>query len=59
MFFEVRGHIFFTRDNFQGTFDDFRFMIFSKVLMKELTLILIHVHKKKLLRRNFNIALIK
>ena len=45
MFFEVRGRIFFTSDNFQGTFVDFRFIIFTKVLMKELTRILIHVHK--------------
>ena len=45
MFFEVRGRIFFVSDNVQGTFVDFRFMLFTKVLMKELALILIHVHK--------------
>ena len=45
MFFEVRGIIFFTSDNFQGTFVDFRFMMFTKVLMKELARILIYVNK--------------
>ena len=45
MFFEVRGRIFFVSDNVQGTFVDFRFMLFTKVLMKELARILIHVHK--------------
>ena len=44
MFFEVRGRIFLASDNVQGTFVDFRFM-FTKVLMKELARILIHVHK--------------
>ena len=46
MFFEVRGRIFLASDNVQGTFVDFRFMMFiTKVLMKELARILIHVHK--------------
>ena len=45
MFFEVRGRIFFVSDNVQGTFVGFRFMLFTKVLMKELARILIHVHK--------------
>ena len=45
MFFEVRGRIFFTSDNVQDTFFDFRFMLFTKVLMKELAHILIHIYK--------------
>ena len=46
MFFDVRGRIFFfVSDNVQGTFVGFRFMLFTKVLMKELARILIHVHK--------------
>ena len=45
MFFEVWGRIFLTSDNVQGTFVDFRFVMFTKVLMKELARILIHVHK--------------
>ena len=45
MFFEVQGHIFFISDNVQGTFVGFRFMLFTKVLMKELARILIQVHK--------------
>ena len=45
MFLEVRGRIFLASDNVQGTFVDFRFTMFTKVLMKELTRILIHVHK--------------
>ena len=45
MFFEVRGRVFFVNDNFQSTFVDFCFMMFTKVLMKVLTRILIHVHK--------------
>ena len=46
MFFEVGGRIFFfMSDNVQGTFVGFRFMLFTKVLMKELARILIHVHK--------------
>ena len=45
MFFEVQGRIFLASDNVQGTFIDFRFMMFTKVLMKELSRILIHVHK--------------
>ena len=45
MFFELRGRIFLASDNVQDTFVDFRFMMFAKVLMKELARILIHVHK--------------
>ena len=45
MFLEVRGSIFFPSDNFQGTFVDVRFMMFTEVLMKELARIWIHVHK--------------
>ena len=45
MFFEVWCRIFVAGDNFQATFVDFRFMIFTKVLMKELARFLIHVHK--------------
>ena len=45
MFFEVRCRIFLASDNVQGTFVNFRFMMFNKVLMKELARILIHVHK--------------
>ena len=40
MLFEVQGRIFF-----QSTFVDFYFMIFTKVLMKELVRFLIHDHK--------------
>ena len=73
MFFEVLGRIFFASDNVQGTFVDFRFMMFTKVLMKELARILIHVHNifkrrasfrilllcvSQLLRINFSIAVI-
>ena len=73
MFFEVRGRIFLASDNVQGTFVDFRFMMFTKVLMKELARILIHVHNifkrrasfrirllcvSQLLRINFSIAVI-
>ena len=42
MFFEVWCRIFVAGDNFQATFVDFRFMIFTKVLMKELARFLIH-----------------
>ena len=35
MFFEVRGRIFFASDNVQGAFVDFRFKLFTKVLMKD------------------------
>ena len=45
MFFEARGRIFLASDNVQGTFADFRFMMFTIALMKELARILIHVHK--------------
>ena len=58
MFFEVRGRIFFTSDNVQDTFFDFRFMLFTKVLMKELARILIHVHKIFNRRVSFKILLL-
>ena len=58
MFFELRGRIFLASDNVQGTFIDFRFVIFTKVLMKELTRILVHVHKFFKLRVSFKILLL-
>ena len=58
MFFEVRGHIIFVSDNVQGTFADFRFMMFTKALMKELACILIHVHKIFKCRVSFKILLL-
>ena len=45
MFFEGGGSYFFASDNFQGTFNDARSMMFTKVLMKELAYILIHARK--------------
>ena len=45
MFFEVRGRIFFASDSVHETFFDFCFMLFTKVLMKELARILIHIYK--------------
>ena len=36
---------FFASDNVQGTFADFRFLLFTKVLIKELAPILIHAHE--------------
>ena len=58
MFFEVRGGIFFVSYNVQGTFVGFRFMLFTKVLMKELARILIHVHKIFNRRVSFKILLL-
>ena len=58
MFFEVRGRIFFASHNVQGTFVDFRFMLFTKVLMKELARILIHLDKIFNRRVSFNILLL-
>ena len=58
MFFEVRGRIFLASDNVQGTFVDFRFMMFTKVLMKELARILIHAHKIFTRRVTFEILLL-
>ena len=58
MFFEVRGRIFLASDNVQDTFVDFRFMMFAKVLMKELARILIHVHKIFKRRVSFKILLV-
>ena len=40
------------------TFVDFRFMLFTKVLMKELARILIHVHKIFNRRVSFKILLL-
>ena len=58
MFFEVRGRIFLASDNVQGTFVGFRFMLFTKVLMKELARILIRVHKIFNCRVSFKILLL-
>ena len=58
MFFEVGGRIFLASDNVQGTFVDFCFMMFTKVLMKELAHILIHVHKIFKCRVFFKIRLL-
>ena len=58
MFFEVRGLIFFASDNVQDTFFDFRFMLFTKVLMKELVRILIHIYKIFNGRVSFKILLL-
>ena len=45
MFFEVRGRIVLQVIIFKAPSLIFRIMLFSKVLMKELARILIHVHK--------------
>ena len=45
MFFEVRGCILSQVIMFKALLLIFRFMLFSKVLMKELARILVHVHK--------------
>ena len=59
MFFEVRGHIFFlASDNVQDAFFDFRSMLFTKVLMKELARTLIHIYKIFNGRVSFNILLL-
>ena len=58
MFFEVQGHIFFVSHNVQGTFVGFHFMLFTRVLMKELAHILIHVHKIFNRRVSFKILLL-
>ena len=58
MFFEVRGRIFFVSDNVQGIFVGYRFMLFTKVLMKELARILIHLDKIFNRRVSFNILLL-
>ena len=58
MFFEVRGLIFFASDNVQDTFFDFRFMLFPKVLMKELARILILIYKIVNGRVSFKILLL-
>ena len=39
------GSYFLAYDDFQGTFVDFRFVMFAQVSMKELAHILIHVRK--------------
>ena len=54
----MRGRIFLASDNVQGTFVDFRFMMFTKVLMKELARILIHVHKIFMRRVSFKILVL-
>ena len=56
MFFEV--HFFFVSDNIQGTFVDFRFMLFTKVLMKELARVLIDVYKIFNRRVSFKILML-
>ena len=58
MFFEVRGRIFLASDNVQGTFVGFRFMLFTKVLMKELACIFIRVQKICNCRVSFKILLL-
>ena len=58
MFFEVQGRIFFASDNVQDTFFDFRFMLFPKVLMKELARILILIYKIVNGRVSFKILLL-
>ena len=58
MFFEARDCIFFASDSFQGTFVDFRFMMFAKVLMKELVRTLIHAHKILNCRVRFKMLLL-
>ena len=58
MFFEVQGHIFFISDNVQGTFVGFRFMLFTKVFMKELVRILIHIYEIFNHRVSFKILLL-
>ena len=46
MIFNVWGvPFFFVSDNFEGTFVDFCFMMFTEVLMEELAPILVHVRK--------------
>ena len=57
MFFEVRGHIFFTNGSFQAAFVEFRFIMFTKVLMIELARILIHVYKTFKRRVSFKMPL--
>ena len=55
----ARCHFFFPPgNNFKNTFLDFHFMIFTKVLMKELTRIFIHVHKISNRRVSLKILLI-
>ena len=60
VFFEVKCGVafFFVSDNVQGTFVGFCFMLFAKVLMKELARILIHVHKIFSRRVSFKILLL-
>ena len=58
MFFVVRGRIFFANDNFQGTFVVFRLMMFTKILIKESALILIHVRKIFNCRVSFKMLLL-
>ena len=51
------GFYFFASDNFQGIFVDSRSMMFTKVLMKELACILIHVRKIFNCRVSFKLLL--
>ena len=48
----------FASDSVQETFFDFRFMLFTKVLMKELARILIHIYKIFNGRVSFKILLL-
>ena len=52
------GVAFFLVSDIHGTFFDFRFMLFTKVLMNELASILIHVHKIFNRRVSFKILLL-
>ena len=52
------GLYFLASDNFKGTFVDFRFMMFAKVLMKESARILIHVRKICNYRVSFKMLLL-
>ena len=58
MFFEVRDRTFFASDNFQVTFVDSHFMIFTKVLINELACILIHVRRIFICKMSFKILLL-
>ena len=49
------SRIFFASCNFQDTFVEFCFMMFTQVLMKELARILIHVRKTFNCRASFKI----
>ena len=57
MFFDSAGSDFCATDNFPRTFLDYRFMMFTQVLMKELAHILIHVQKIFIFRVFFKVLL--